>query len=172
MRIMTRRHHLILWPTLLLLLAVAAGAVLPLHSVRRTPCGPSLGRNMNLIVSCMHAYAAELPTGSWPPDEQTLIAWSDGDVSEQLFMDPRDPDLTPAMLYVRPIPTARTSQPVLISNPRCTVGNAFLVAYADGHIERTKDLSLWHTAQRLARSPKALAEGISPEDWGIPTTKP
>lgn len=127
---------------------------------------------MHGIVASMLAYANDSPAYSWPPDEQTLIAWSEGDVSERLFTNPRDPDLKPAMLYVRPIPTVKTSQPVLISDPRCTVSNACLVVYADGHSETTKDLSLWHIAQRLARSPKALAEGIGPEDWGITTTKP
>lgn len=162
------------WPAIVvaaILVVIAAGMIIPImpltsDGARRKA---NLSSNMRQVILGMICYASEPdPPGqppAWPLDDRMLIAWSDGELTEKLYRDPQHPDVQPAWIYVRPTTTAPASQPVLVSDPRCTNGRGCVVTYADGHVGTIKNPAIWTEARRLAALPKATADGIDRSDW-------
>lgn len=162
------------WSTIVIaavLIVIAAGMIIPAiplasDGARRKA---NLSSNMRQVLLGMISYASEPDrpgqTPVWPHDDRMLIAWSDGELTEKLYRDTRHPDVQPAWIYIRPTTTAPASQPVLVSDPRCTDGRGCLVTYADGHVGTVKNPAIWTEARRLATLPKAAAEGIDRSDW-------
>jgi prepilin-type processing-associated H-X9-DG protein len=108
---------------------------------------------------------------SWPADFAELKKWSDGDLDDKLFQCPGHPEIEQPFLYVRPSPTAKSVQPVILQDPACNRGQGSMVAYADGHVSYEKGAvatAMWEEAKRLATSPKAKTGGIETHDWTTP----
>ena len=160
-----------------ILVVIAVGALIPAISPTDGPGRKvNLGSNMRQVVFAMIAYSYDsTPPGQapiWPHDDRMLIAWSGGELTDKIFRSPTHPDIQPAWIYVRPTPTASSSQPVLVSDPRCTDGRGCAVSYADGHVGNVKDPAIWTEAKRLAALPKAAAEGIGASDWTVWLERP
>lgn len=136
---------------------------------RRTRCGgiSALQSNMRGIATSMIAYSQDFE-GRYPSDLNTLMVWSEGDVTPKLFIDPAHRSIAEPILYVRPTPAVKSITPVLISDPACREGRGSLVVYGDAHTEFVKGRALWDQAKRLAALPKARAGGIEPGDWITP----
>ncbi len=159
------------------LVVIAAGMLIPAISITDGPRRKAnLSSNMRQVLLAMICYASESDqpgkVPAWPHDDRILISWSDGELTEKLFRDPIHPDIQPAWVYVRPTPTAPATQPVLVSDPRCTDGRGCVVNYADGHLGNVKDPAFWTEAKLLAALPKASAEGIDKSDWTVWLERP
>ncbi len=147
-----------------------AAALLGIRTHRRRL--PSVGSNLRQIALGMMAYSVE-SDGAWPLDFKQVQAWSDGELVPKLFRDPRwlsDPD---PFVYVRPTRAAKATQPVLLTRPTTDFKKLVVICYADGHIGTVNGRAQWDEARRLAALPKAMVEGIAPEDWtSVPELRP
>lgn len=127
-------------------------------------CKPNVGSNLRQIGLGMICYSSE-EDGVWPRDFKLLQDWSDGELAPKLFRDPRWPSDPDPFVYVRPTKTAKAAQPILLTRPTTGSHVTVVICYGDGHIGTVTGRAQWDEARRLAALPKALAEGIAPEDW-------
>lgn len=105
---------------------------------------------------------------AYPPDLPTLVKATGGDLPERLLRSQKAPERADAFLYVRPVPTAPATQPLVIEDPACWDGRGCHVVFCDGHtgwFAMGASAKLWAEAKRLAALPKASSTGIAPEDW-------
>jgi hypothetical protein len=119
---------------------------------------------MRQIVISMICYGSE-SSGVWPMDLKAIQDWSDGELVPKLFQDPRWPTDPDPFIYVRPSPTARAAQPVLLSRPTKGRSQIVLICYGDSHIGQVTGTAQWDEAKWLAALPKAREGGIEPSDW-------
>jgi len=142
--------------------AALVGDVLGLRSHHR--CRPNPGSNLRQIALGMICYSSE-SDGVWPRDFKQLQTWSEGELVPKLFRDPRWPTDPDPFVYVRPTTEVKADQPVLLTRPTTGSKPTVMICYGDGHIGTVAGTAQWDEARRLAHSPKAMAEGIAPEDW-------
>jgi hypothetical protein len=87
------------------------------------------------------------------------------DLPAKMLTDPGHPRIAAPFLYVRPAPSPKATQPVLLRDPDCDAGVGSVVCYADGHTAFVAGTALWTAAKRLAALPKAARRGIEAADW-------
>jgi hypothetical protein len=141
-----------------------AGSMLGIRSCRVGRGTPHVSSNLRQIALGMICYSSE-SNGVWPRDFKLLQDWSDGELVPKLFRDPRWPADPDPFVYVRPSLAVTAEQPILLTRPTTGSKPMVVICYGDGHIGKVAGTALWDEARRLARLPKAMAEGIAPEDW-------
>jgi hypothetical protein len=153
-------------------LAVLSGAALPAFSqMCERSRRANAGSNMRQIAMSAIGYQNDHEE-QWPADFAELKKWSDGKLDDKLFQCPGHPEIKEPFLYVRPSPTAKGIQPVIIQDPACNRGQGSMVVYADGHFSYERGAvatAMWEEAKRLAALPKAKDGGIETRDWTTPT---
>lgn len=150
--------------------SVLAGMMLPaINLVRENAQRTKAASNMRGITVSAIAYTMDFD-GRYPLNLAELQKWSDGDLTDEMLRCPGRPEIAQPFLYVRPVPSAKAMQPVIVQDPACNRGAGSLVCYADGHIAYIKGAeaqALWVEAKRLAILPQAalMNGGIKPSDW-------
>ncbi len=141
-----------------------AGSMLGIRTWHVRRGSPYVGSNLRQIALGMICYSSE-SNGVWPRDFKLLQDWSDGELVPKLFRDPRWPADPDPFVYVRPSVAVTAEQPILLTRPTTGAKPMVVICYGDGHIGTVTGTAPWHEARRLARLPKAMAEGIAPADW-------
>ena len=107
--------------------------------------------------------------GNWPASLDDMIASAPPKkFGPNALVSPDAPAIAKPFLYVRPIPLAAATQPLVIEDPQCNQGQGSMVAYCDGHTLWSPGTALWIRAQALAALPESATTGISPQQWTDP----
>ena len=125
----------------------------------------SMADNLRQIALACAVYVND--EQEYPPDLQTLVKSSGGDLPERRLRSQKAPDRPDAFLYVRPAPNGGSTQPLVIEDPACWGDRGCHVVFCDGHTGwiTSGAPKLWAEAKRLAALPKAAITGIAPDDW-------
>lgn len=108
----------------------------------------------------------------WPLDLKQAIKLSDGELTAEMLVSATNTALPNHYLYVRPSPTGKSTQPLILENPELNKGAGSMVVYCDHHVGWVDGDALWKEATRLAALPKSRKDGIDLSDWTVPTSKP
>ena len=147
--------------------AVLAGLMLPaINQARQSARRASRVSNMKQLLLACIVYQND-NNNQWPRSFDDMFTAMQGELPRSLLVDPAAPDAERPFVYVRPVPNAKSTQPVILSDP-ANDGGRCMVAYADGHIETHRGAraqQLWERAVELADDPTTAADGVDGQAW-------